>query len=104
MHRRGRHAVTSTYPLSHKCHVSQSIHALASHLSLRRVWVMREWRERYREAVQAHGVAAVSRATGIPRTTVLSVVAGVARQGSDVVARQRVSRLDALDAPKEQAR
>lgn len=56
-------------------------------------------RQTIAEAVERHGAAAVGRATGIPRSTILSIVAGGAREGTMLLADQRVWRLADLDHP-----
>lgn len=57
---------------------------------------MSDTRQRFADAVEKHGANAVAKATGIPRNTVLSLVAGTAREGQRLLADQRVTRLDAL--------
>lgn len=62
---------------------------------------MGDWRLRFAHAVKRHGANKVAKATGIPRGTVVSVVAGTAREGSNALAEQRQDRLEPLesDAP-----
>lgn len=57
---------------------------------------MANWRSLYAAAVKLHGANAVAKATGIPRQTILSVVACTARSGNDALAELRVDRLASL--------
>lgn len=56
------------------------------------------WRDRYRKMIRKHGAAAVARVVKMPRSTLVAVVAGIARPGNDLLAESRVDLLDQLDA------
>jgi hypothetical protein len=64
---------------------------------------MGDTRKRYQQAVETRGANAVAKQTGLPRSTVLSVVAGTAREGTMLLAEAREARLSDSTPPHRAA-